>query len=122
MRGIVKVAAVKAHGFGDRRKTMLQDIAVLAGGQVISEEAGLSLEKARLEDLGTAKKVTVTKDLTIIVDGDVSKEDIEGHVGQISAQMEGSTSEYDTEKLQERKAKLAGGVAVITPVVKSLVT
>ena len=113
MRGIVKVAAVKAPGFGDRRKAMLQDIAVLTGGQVISEEVGLSLEKATLEDLGAAKKVTVTKDLTIIVDGAGSKEDIEGRVGQISAQMEESTSEYDTEKLQERKAKLAGGVAVI---------
>ncbi len=113
MRGIVKVAAVKAPGFGERRKAMLQDIAVLTGGQVISEEVGLSLEKAQLEDLGSAKKVTVNKDLTIIVDGGGSKEDIEGRVNQINAQMAESTSEYDTEKLQERKAKLAGGVAVI---------
>jgi len=113
MRGIVKVAAVKAPGFGERRKAMLQDISVLTGGQVISEEVGLSLEKTTLEDLGSAKKVTVTKDLTIIIDGGGSKADIEGRVGQIDAQLKESTSEYDIEKLQERKAKLAGGVAVI---------
>jgi len=113
MRGIVKVAAVKAPGFGERRKAMLQDISVLTGGQVISEEIGLSLEKTTLEDLGSAKKVTVTKDLTIIIDGGGSKADIDARVGQIDAQMKESTSEYDTEKLQERKAKLAGGVAVI---------
>ncbi len=113
MRGIVKVAAVKAPGFGERRKAMLQDIAVLTGGQVISEEVGLSLEKAQLEDLGSAKKITVNKDLTIIVDGGGSKADIDARVSQINAQMAESTSEYDTEKLQERKAKLAGGVAVI---------
>jgi len=113
MRGIVKVAAVKAPGFGDRRKAMLQDIAVLTGGQVVSEEVGLSLEKTTLEDLGSAKKVTVTKDLTIIIDGSGSKEDINGRVGQIDAQMKEATSDYDIEKLQERKAKLAGGVAVI---------
>ncbi len=113
MRGIVKVAAVKAPGFGERRKAMLQDIAVLTGGQVISEEVGLSLEKAQLEDLGSAKKVTVNKDLTIIVDGGGTKADIDARVSQINAQMAESTSEYDTEKLQERKAKLAGGVAVI---------
>ena len=113
MRGIVKVAAVKAPGFGDRRKSMLQDIAVLTGGQVISEEVGLSLEKTTLEDLGSAKKVTVTKELTIIVDGAGSSEDIAARVAQITSQLEESTSEYDTEKLQERKAKLAGGVAVI---------
>jgi len=113
MRGIVKVAAVKAPGFGERRKAMLQDISVLTGGQVISEEVGLSLEKTTLEDLGSAKKVTVTKDLTIIIDGGGAKADIDARVGQIDAQMKESTSEYDTEKLQERKAKLAGGVAVI---------
>jgi len=113
MRGIVKVAAVKAPGFGERRKAMLQDISVLTGGQVISEEVGLSLEKTSLEDLGSAKKVTVTKDLTIIIDGGGTKADIDARVGQIDAQMKESTSDYDTEKLQERKAKLAGGVAVI---------
>jgi len=113
MRGIVKVAAVKAPGFGDRRKSMLQDIAVLTGGQVVSEEVGLSLEKTTLEDLGSAKKVTVTKEVTIIVDGAGSSDDIAARVGQIKSQMEESTSEYDTEKLQERMAKLAGGVAVI---------
>ncbi len=113
MRGIVKVAAVKAPGFGDRRKAMLQDIAVLTGGQVISEEVGLSLEKTTLEDLGSAKKVTVTKELTIIIDGAGSSADIDARVGQIRSQMEESTSDYDTEKLQERMAKLAGGVAVI---------
>jgi len=113
MRGIVKVAAVKAPGFGDRRKAMLQDIAVLTGGQVVSEEVGLSLEKTSLEDLGSAKKVTVTKDLTIIVDGGGTREDIDARVGQIDSQMKEATSDYDIEKLQERKAKLAGGVAVI---------
>ena len=113
MRGIVKVAAVKAPGFGDRRKAMLQDIAVLTGGQVVSEEVGLSLEKTTLEDLGSAKKVTVTKEVTIIVDGAGSSDDIDARVAQIKAQLEESTSEYDTEKLQERMAKLAGGVAVI---------
>ena len=113
MRGIVKVAAVKAPGFGDRRKAMLQDIAVLTGGQVVSEEVGLSLEKTTLEDLGSAKKVSVTKDLTIIIDGAGTSEDINTRVSQIDSQLKESTSEYDTEKLQERKAKLAGGVAVI---------
>ncbi len=113
MRGIVKVAAVKAPGFGDRRKAMLQDIAVLTKGQVISEEVGLSLEKTTLEDLGSAKKVTVSKEATVIVDGAGSKEEINDRVSQIKAQMEESTSDYDKEKLQERMAKLAGGVAVI---------
>ncbi len=113
MRGIVKVAAVKAPGFGDRRKAMLQDIAVLTNGQVVSEEVGLSLEKTTLEDLGSAKKVTVTKEVTIIVDGAGSADDIGTRVQQIKAQMEESTSDYDKEKLQERMAKLAGGVAVI---------
>jgi len=113
IRGIVKVAAVKAPGFGDRRKAMLQDIAILTGGQVISEEVGLSLEKATLDDLGTAKKIQVTKENTTIVDGAGRKEEIEARVAQIRAQIEETTSDYDREKLQERVAKLAGGVAVI---------
>ncbi len=113
MRGIVKVCAVKAPGFGDRRKAMLQDIAVLTGGQVISEEVGLSLEKATLEDLGSAKKVTVTKENTTVIDGAGSAEDIQGRISQIKSQIAESTSDYDTEKMQERLAKLAGGVAVI---------
>jgi len=113
IRGIVKVAAVKAPGFGDRRKAMLQDIAILTGGTVISEEVGLSLEKATLDDLGTAKKVSITKENTTIVDGAGRPEDIKARVEQIRAQIEESTSDYDKEKLQERMAKLAGGVAVI---------
>ena len=113
MRGIVKVAAVKAPGFGDRRKAMLQDIAVLTGGQVISEEVGLSLEKATLEDLGSAKKVSITKETTTIVDGAGKAEDIEARVLQIRGQADEATSDYDKEKLQERLAKLSGGVAVI---------
>jgi len=113
MRGIVKVAAVKAPGFGDRRKAMLQDIAVLTGGQVISEEVGLSLEKATIEDLGHAKKVQVTKENTTIIDGAGNPGDIKARVDQIRAQIEEATSDYDKEKLQERVAKLAGGVAVI---------
>ncbi|MCP4301151.1 MAG: chaperonin GroEL, partial [Gammaproteobacteria bacterium] len=113
MRGIVKVCAVKAPGFGDRRKAMLQDIAVLTGGQVISEEVGLSLEKATLEDLGSAKKVSITKENTTIVDGAGSVDDIQGRITQIKSQIAESTSDYDTEKMQERLAKLAGGVAVI---------
>ena len=113
IRGIVKVAAVKAPGFGDRRKAMLQDIAVLTGGQVISEEVGLSLEKAELTDLGSAKKVTIGKENTVIVDGAGSAKDIKARVTQIRAQIEETSSDYDREKLQERVAKLAGGVAVI---------
>ena len=113
MRGIVKVCAVKAPGFGDRRKAMLQDIAILTGGQVISEEVGLSLEKATLDDLGSAKRVTVTKENTTIVDGAGSSDEIQARIAQIKAQIEESTSEYDKEKMQERVAKLAGGVAVI---------
>ncbi|MBF7074316.1 chaperonin GroEL [Glaciecola sp. MH2013] len=113
MRGIVKVAAVKAPGFGDRRKAMLQDIAILTGGTVISEEIGLELEKVQLEDLGTAKRVVINKDNTTIVDGAGEQEGIEGRCGQIRAQIEESSSDYDKEKLQERLAKLAGGVAVI---------
>ncbi len=113
MRGIVKVTAVKAPGFGDRRKAMLEDIAILTGATVISEEVGLSLEAATLEDLGSAKRVTVTKENTTIVDGAGANEDIEGRVKQIRAQIEETSSDYDREKLQERVAKLAGGVAVI---------
>ncbi len=113
IRGIVKVAAVKAPGFGDRRKAMLQDIAILTGGTVISEEVGLSLEKATLDDLGSAKKVTVSKENTTIVGGAGRGEDIKARVDQIRAQIEEATSDYDKEKLQERVAKLAGGVAVI---------
>ena len=113
MRGIVKVAAVKAPGFGDRRKAMLQDIAVLTGGNVISEEVGLSLEKVTLEDLGQAKRIQVSKDNTTIVDGAGRHSDIEARVAQIRTQIEDATSDYDREKLQERVAKLAGGVAVI---------
>ena len=113
IRGIVKVGAVKAPGFGDRRKAMLQDIAILTGGQVISEEVGLSLEKATLEDLGEAKKIQITKENTTIIDGAGSADDIKGRVAQINAEIEESTSDYDQEKLQERVAKLSGGVAVI---------
>ncbi|MCZ6498410.1 MAG: chaperonin GroEL, partial [Gammaproteobacteria bacterium] len=113
IRGIVKVAAVKAPGFGDRRKAMLQDIAILTGGQVISEEVGLSLEKAKLEDLGEAKKVQITKENTTLIDGAGRSEDIKGRVDQVNKEIEDSTSDYDREKLQERVAKLAGGVAVI---------
>ncbi len=113
MRGILKVTAVKAPGFGDRRKAMLQDLAVLTGGMVISEEVGLTLEKVSLNDLGQAKKVVITKETTTVVDGAGAKEDIEGRVAQIRAQVETTTSDYDREKLQERIAKLAGGVAVI---------
>ena len=113
LRGIVKVAAVKAPGFGDRRKAMLEDIAVLSGGRVIAEEVGLSLEKCTLADLGRAKRVTIGKEDTTIVDGDGKKEDIQGRIEQIRAQIEEATSDYDKEKLQERMAKLAGGVAVI---------
>ncbi len=113
IRGIVKVAAVKAPGFGDRRKAMLQDIAILTGGTVISEEVGLSLEKAGINDLGQAKKIQVTKENTTLIDGAGKKADIEGRVKQIRAQLEEATSDYDKEKLQERIAKLAGGVAVV---------
>ena len=113
MRGTVKVAGVKAPGFGDRRKAMLEDIAILTGGTVISEEVGLSLEKAGLDDLGSAKRVQISKENTTIIDGAGRTENIEGRVNQIRAQIEESTSDYDQEKLQERVAKLAGGVAVI---------
>ncbi|TPQ26655.1 chaperonin GroEL [Methylomonas sp. EFPC3] len=113
MRGIVKVAAVKAPGFGDRRKAMLEDIAVLTGGVVISEEVGLSLEKADISQLGTAKRVQINKENTTIIDGAGNEDQIKGRVAQIRAQADEATSDYDREKLQERLAKLAGGVAVI---------
>lgn len=113
MRGIVKVAAVKAPGFGDRRKAMLQDIAILTAGTVISEEIGMELEKATLEDLGQAKRIVINKDNTTIIDGIGDQAQINGRVAQIRQQIEESTSDYDKEKLQERVAKLAGGVAVI---------
>jgi chaperonin GroEL len=113
IRGIVKVAAVKAPGFGDRRKAMLQDIAILTGATVISEEVGLSLEKATLNELGTAKKIVISKEETTIIDGAGTEQDIKARCEQIRAQMEETTSDYDREKLQERLAKLAGGVAVI---------
>ncbi len=113
IRGIVKVAAVKAPGFGDRRKAMLQDIAILTGGTVISEEVGLSLEKATLSDLGEAKKIVVEKENTTIIDGAGKSAEIKARVAQIRAQAEEATSDYDREKLQERVAKLSGGVAVI---------
>jgi len=113
IRGIVKVCAVKAPGFGDRRKAMLQDIAILTGGTVISEEVGLSLEKATLNDLGTAKKVAISKEETTLIDGAGVEADIKARVEQIRTQIEETTSDYDREKLQERVAKLAGGVAVI---------
>jgi len=113
MRGIVKVAAVKAPGFGDRRKAMLEDIAILTSGTVISEEVGLSLEKTGLDDLGSAKRIQISKENTTIIDGTGKTTDIEGRVKQIRQQIEDTTSDYDREKLQERVAKLAGGVAVI---------
>ena len=113
LRGIVKVCAVKAPGFGDRRKAMLQDIAILTGATVISEEVGLSLEKATLSELGTAKKIQISKEETTIIDGAGAESDIKGRCEQIRAQIEETTSDYDREKLQERLAKLAGGVAVI---------
>ena len=113
MRGIVKVCAVKAPGFGDRRKAMLQDIAILTGSQVISEEIGKNLEGATIEDLGTAKRVVITKDNSTMIDGHGKAADISDRIAQIRAQMAETTSDYDREKLQERVAKLAGGVAVI---------
>jgi len=113
IRGTLKVAAVKAPGFGDRRKEMLEDIAILTGGTVISEEKGFKLEDTTLQDLGEAEKVTIDKENTTIINGNGKKEDIEGRVNQIRSQIEKSTSDYDSEKLQERLAKLAGGVAVI---------
>jgi len=113
LRGGLKVAAVKAPGFGDRRKAMLEDIAILTGGTVISEDLGIDLETVTLDMLGTAKRVNITKEETTIVDGAGKRKDIEGRCNQIRAQVEETTSDYDREKLQERLAKLAGGVAVI---------
>ncbi|MEY3983993.1 MAG: hypothetical protein RL160_1552 [Bacteroidota bacterium] len=113
IRGALKIAAVKAPGFGDRRKEMLQDIAILTGGSVISEEQGRRLEDATLQDLGRAEKITIDKDNTTIVNGAGSKDDIQGRINQIKAQIESTTSDYDREKLQERLAKLSGGVAVL---------
>ncbi|RLQ87266.1 chaperonin GroEL [Notoacmeibacter ruber] len=113
LRGGLKIAAVKAPGFGDRRKAMLEDIAILTGGTVVSEDVGIKLENVTLDMLGTAKKVSITKEETTIVDGAGSQDDIQGRVGQIKAQIEETSSDYDREKLQERLAKLAGGVAVI---------
>src|SRR5262249_49545499 len=113
LRGGLKVAGVKAPGFGDRRKAMLEDIAILTGGQMISEDLGVKLENVTLKMLGQAKKVTIDKENTTIVDGAGKNGDIQGRVKQIKAQIEETTSDYDREKLQERQAKLAGGVAVI---------
>src|SRR5216117_2694972 len=113
LRGTLQVCAVKAPGFGDRRKAMLEDIAVLSGGRLISEDLGIKLENIKLEDLGKAKRVTVDKENTTIVEGEGKKADIQGRVAQIRRQIEETTSDYDREKLQERLAKLAGGVAVI---------
>jgi chaperonin GroEL len=113
IRGTLAVAAVKAPGFGDRRKAMLQDMAILTGGQVISEELGLKLENVTLKDLGRAKRIVVDKDNTTIIDGAGQKKQIEGRVSEIRAQIEKTTSDYDREKLEERLAKLAGGVAVV---------
>ena len=113
MRGIVKVAAVKAPGFGDRRKAILEDIAVLTGGTVISEEVGLSLEGITEDQLGTAKRVEIGKDNTTVIDGAGAKKNISSRIGQIKTQIDATSSDYDREKLQERLAKLSGGVAVI---------
>ena len=113
LRGTLQVAAVKAPGFGDRRKAMLEDLAVLTGGQCITEDLGIKLENVKLEDLGRAKRVTIDKENTTVVEGEGKQADIQGRVGQIRRQIEETTSDYDREKLQERLAKLAGGVAVI---------
>ena len=114
LRGGLKIAAVKAPGFGDRRKAMLEDIAILTGGQVVSEDLGIKLEAVTLDMLGTAKRVVIDKENSTIVDGAGSEDEIKGRVGQIDAQIETTTSDYDREKLNERKAKLAGGVAVLS--------
>jgi len=113
LRGTLQVAAVKAPGFGDRRKAMLEDIAVLTGGRCLTEDLGIKLENIKLDDLGKAKRITVDKENTTIVEGEGSTKDIQGRVNQIRRQIEETTSDYDREKLQERLAKLAGGVAVI---------
>jgi chaperonin GroEL len=113
LRGTLQCCAVKAPGFGDRRKAMLEDIAILTGGKCITEDLGIKLENVKLEDLGRAKRITVDKENTTIVEGAGKTSDIQGRVGQIKRQIEETTSDYDREKLQERLAKLAGGVAVI---------
>src|SRR5581483_1355234 len=113
LRGTLKVCAVKAPGYGDRRKAMLEDIAILTNGRAITEDLGLKLENLRIEDLGRAKRIVIDKDNTTIVEGAGTKKAIEGRVKQIRAQIEETTSDYDREKLQERLAKLVGGVAVI---------
>jgi chaperonin GroEL len=113
LRGILNIAAVKAPGFGDRRKAMLEDIAILTGGRVITEDLGIKLESVEISDLGEAKRLTISKDSTVIVEGGGTSEAITGRVNQIRKQIEDTTSDYDSEKLQERLAKLAGGVAVI---------
>ena len=113
LRGTLQVAAVKAPGFGDRRKAMLEDIAVLTGGRCLTEDLGIKLENITLEDLGRAKRITIDKENTTIVEGEGSTKDIQGRIKQIRRQIEETTSDYDREKLQERLAKLAGGVAVI---------
>ena len=113
IRGTFKSVAIKAPGFGERRKAMLQDMAILTGGQVISEEVGLKLENIGLEMLGKARKVVVTKDETTIVEGSGSKQDVAGRIAQIRGEIENTDSDYDREKLQERLAKLSGGVAII---------
>src|SRR5260370_23664515 len=113
LRGTLKVAAVKAPGFGDRRKSMLEDIAILTGGKLLAEEMGIKLETVTLKDLGHAKRITIDKDDTTLIDGAGTKEQIRARVTQLRAQMEETTSDYDKEKLQERLAKLAGGVAGI---------
>ena len=113
IRGTLQVAAVKAPGFGDRRKAMLDDIAILTGGKVISEDLGQKLENTKVEDLGRAKRISIDKDNTTIIDGAGSRASLEGRVKQIRAQIDETTSDYDREKLQERLAKLVGGVAVI---------
>src|SRR5256886_8393693 len=113
LRGTLNIAAVKAPGFGDRRKAMLEDIAILTGGKVISEDLGIKLENVQLSDLGRAKKITIDKDNTTIIEGSGKQGDIEGRVKTIRAQIEDTSSDYDREKLQERLAKLVGGVAVV---------
>ena len=113
LRGTLQAAAVKAPGFGDRRKATLEDIAVLTGGRCLTEDLGIKLENLTLEDLGRAKRVTIDKDNTTIVEGEGSTKDIQGRINQIRRQIEETTSDYDREKLQERLAKLAGGAAVI---------
>src|SRR6185369_12546212 len=113
LRGTITVAAVKAPGFGDRRKAMLDDIAVLTGGKVISEDLGIKLENVKLEDLGSARRVTLDKETTTIIDGDGDTKDLQARVKTLRAQIEDTSSDYDREKLQERLAKLLGGVAII---------